>query len=369
MKIAILIPDIAGGGAEFVAAEWAEWLRRAGEEVTVLTTKRPLPAKEASRFSVKWVEGKSAFSKARNLRSYLRANRPDVIIALMPYFNLLALTASAGLGKAGPRVVISGRNVESPFRSLFGYRFIAKQIAAKLLYPRADAYIAISHPVAAEALALYRIDAAKVFVIPNPATGKYDRRSLDPQTEKSATTGGATMTGSLNILVPARLVAQKRPNIPILVAAQLADTVEHIVVHYFGAGPLAEEVQLLSARKGVNIVHHGWVEDWFTYCPPDSVVLLASLAEGFGNVLVEAAAAGIPSVVSSRCLGSSDAIVPGITGELCVGDSTEEYAEAVLRARKIQIGGDAALWTQRFSTANSGALLYRVLVSLLGPSR
>jgi glycosyltransferase involved in cell wall biosynthesis len=365
MRIAILIPDVTGGGAEFVATEWAEWLVSVGEDVMVLTTKEPVQTENPPGYEVVWIRGDSTPERLRNLRQFMASRRPDVLLALMPYFNLLALTARIGLGSSAPRVVISGRNVESPFRQLFGYRFVAKQAASKIFYPRADAYVAISHPVAAEALALYKIKPGKMFVIPNPATAKYDRRRALLGSAITVCPTPTSEADELNIIVPARLVEQKRPLVAVLVAARLAQTGEKIVLHYYGSGPMEETVRASAESEGVETEFHGWVGEWFAHCPPNSVVLLPSLAEGFGNVLVEAASSGIPCVVSSRCLGASDAVVPGITGELCAGDSIEEYTDAVLRARSIVVGEAAQRWSQRFSAERSGTQLYSVLKSVM----
>jgi glycosyltransferase involved in cell wall biosynthesis len=103
------------------------------------------------------------------------------------------------------------------------------------------------------------------------------------------------------------------------------------------------------------------VPNWFDECPAGSVVLLTSLAEGFGNVLVEAAAVGYKSVVSSRCMGSADAIVPGITGELIAGDSVHDYAAGVIAASREGVR-DVEPWLRRFSSESTGEILRELLL-------
>jgi glycosyltransferase involved in cell wall biosynthesis len=90
------------------------------------------------------------------------------------------------------------------------------------------------------------------------------------------------------------------------------------------------------------------------------VVLLPSDREGFGNVLVEAAAVGVPSVAVSGALGVADAIVPGITGELALGSSASDLADAVQRASELKVDGIEA-WLERFSVDSSGRDLETVL--------
>jgi glycosyltransferase involved in cell wall biosynthesis len=89
--------------------------------------------------------------------------------------------------------------------------------------------------------------------------------------------------------------------------------------------------------------------------PASAVVLLPSPCEGFGNVLVEAAAAGVPSVAISSALGVADAVVPGLTGELALSDDPGDVADAVEKAATLSV--DAGAWLERFSVDNSVELL------------
>ncbi|MBS9375452.1 glycosyltransferase [Rhodococcus sp. B50] len=359
MRVAILVPSLGGGGAEFVAREWARWLNTTGVDARLVVCGPVDPLLRPDGVQVHSIPDKGFIRRLLAVRRYAASSRVDIILGLMPYFNLLALISQFGRVGGRARVVISGRNVEVPLRKIFGIKFRAIQAIAKICYPFADAYIAISHTVAAEAAALYRIEPKNIYVVPNPATAKVDVRAAHATIKCSRDT--LAPQHSLNLVVPARLVEQKRPHIPVLVASEITKHFEHVEVHFFGIGPLESEIQQLAQGCSVSVKFHGWVEAWFEECPPNSVVLLASLAEGFGNVLVEAASVGIPSVVSSRCLGSSDAIVPGLTGELCAGDSVNDYAEAVLAVADLTMNGAESAWLSRFTLESSGNRVLRVL--------
>jgi glycosyltransferase involved in cell wall biosynthesis len=59
------------------------------------------------------------------------------------------------------------------------------------------------------------------------------------------------------------------------------------------------------------------------------VFCLPSHREGFGSVLIEAAAAGVPAI-ASRIYGITDAVEDGVTGILHSVNSAPELADAML---------------------------------------
>jgi glycosyltransferase involved in cell wall biosynthesis len=361
--IAIVMPNLGGGGAEFVAQQWASWLNQNGYKVTIVLTHSEGSEQLDDGISVERLHGHGPRAHLMELIRLVRRERYDVLIGLMPYFNLLVILAASRFGRRlRPRVLISGRNMELPLRQTHGPKFKLMLAMAKRLYKRSDGFIAISHSVAAEAAGLYGIEMQRMFVVPNPATAKVGIRSVDSRT-KSVQVDHSAGREALNIVVPARLVLQKRPLLAISVAEEIKRVVPGVEVHFFGDGPERAAIEQTARIAGVPITLHGWVSDWFDHCPSNSVVLLTSLAEGFGNVLVEATAVGIPTVASSRCLGSSDAIVPGITGAICAGDSSAEYAQAVLRAHGMP-PVRATGWLERFTPENSGLELEKAIQSL-----
>lgn len=357
IRIGILIPRSTGGGAEFVAHTWAQQLSAWGHDVLVINTiaestdtqyrKHLLPASHMARVS--------------EVRRIIRREKLDVVVGMMPYFNLLAILAGRLVGSGRPRIVVSGRNMEFPSRALHGWSYVLKDGFARVLYPLSDAFVAISHPVAAEAIARYRLRAESVFVVPNPALGKVGELS-ERRGEHDA--ADDSTSGVLHIVVPGRLVPQKRPETALAVGVRLRETmgVASRVV-YFGDGALRESLRARAQKLGVDAEFRGWVERWFDHCPPRSIVMLPSVTEGFGNVLVEAAARGIPVVVSSKCLGAADALVPGITGTLAMDDTVESFTSAVLSSRSMigTASSGAMGWLARFSPENSTGLLLDVL--------
>lgn len=138
-----------------------------------------------------------------------------------------------------------------------------------------------------------------------------------------------------------------------------------------GDGPLRESTELESSQLGLNVSFLGWKEPWWEAVSDVDCLVLTANDEGLANVLVEAAAAGIPSVASSRALGVADAIVPGITGELAMGDSPHAYADAVLSAAPLVLTSTIHIgaWLNRFSTTGSTATLLAALRAVTEPTQ
>ena len=361
LRVGLVLPSLGGGGAEFVAVQWAQHLAATGHRPTLITTHEPAAAHPD--VPVVALTASSFPARVRALRSHVSGAGYDVLMGLMPHWNLLVLLATRGLAGA-PATIISGRNVESPLRRIHRSTTYRVEIGlARALYRQADAYVAISHPVAAEAAEKYGLDPDRVWVVPNPATGK------DPERFAAArAAAGPVGRASVTLTVPARLVAQKRPVLAVETAALLRerDGID-ARVDFFGRGSAEAEVRDAASRLGVPVTFRGWVDSWFAEAEPDAVVLLTSATEGFANVLVEAAAAGVPSVASSRALGVADAIVPHVTGELALGSDPADYADAVLRAQTLA-PVSAPAWLRRFSPEESGAALLQVLRSVTTPA-
>jgi glycosyltransferase involved in cell wall biosynthesis len=99
---------------------------------------------------------------------------------------------------------------------------------------------------------------------------------------------------------------------------------------FSGAGQwpkLAHELGLGEAVRFVGPISRHELADYFALC---SIYLHASMYEGFGRVMVEAAAAGRP-VVATRTAGAMDIVRDGETGRLCPPRDSDGFADSVLK--------------------------------------
>lgn len=76
-----------------------------------------------------------------------------------------------------------------------------------------------------------------------------------------------------------------------------------------------DEITLENIKSNVNIRSVGYVENPEKYLVASDLFCIPSYREGFGTVVIEAAAMGIPSV-ATRVVGLVDAVIDGETGIL-----------------------------------------------------
>jgi glycosyltransferase involved in cell wall biosynthesis len=359
MHIGIVIPSLHGGGAESIARKWIAELRSREHTVTVYVYDRVQPAADlpsgvnVRRFSQRFLM-RNALLPIWLRRSVIN-DRPDVMVSFLTYGNVIALLALTFFSRKPVRLLISEHGIQSVLLAVTGrHRDRVILWLARCLYRRADAVLAVSHPVAGDLVSAFRIAPGRIFVIPSPAVSSGVCDLVTPD--------------RLHVALVGRLVEQKRPNLFVPVLLELVRRGINVCATVIGDGPLRDQTEEESLQSGLDISFVGWHEPWWDATSNIDCVLVTARVEGLNLVLVEAAAAGIPSVASSRALGVADAIVPGITGELALTDDPMDYADAVIRAASRVLTAEGLLdgWLEHFSTAHSTAALLAAISSVMG---
>lgn len=121
----------------------------------------------------------------------------------------------------------------------------------------------------------------------------------------------------------------------------------------YGNGELKPYYEKVVAEKKLNIKIHPAVSDIFDKFIQSSMLLMTSIYEPFGLVLVEAMSCGLP-VVSFDCpYGPADIIHDGIDGYLVDDRNVEAYSERVCQLMendrmRQEMGHAATLSSQRY---------------------
>lgn len=91
------------------------------------------------------------------------------------------------------------------------------------------------------------------------------------------------------------------------------------------------EDEKLSARVdalGSKAIMVSWTSEPWKYLSVMDVLCLPSLREGFPNVVLEAASAGIPSIVTSAT-GAKDSVIDGVTGRVLSNRDSKELTQII----------------------------------------
>ena len=358
MRIGVLVHDLSGGGAEAVARSWAPGLVELGHEVVVLLYGRSAGDDDAEVPVVAFPgRGSSTVVRWTSLPWWVRREAErrglDVVLSVLDFSNVVALVSGLGGSRA---VVISEHAVPSLLWRHRGASGVVKRAAARLLYRRADAVLAVSHAVATDLRVALSVPADRVAVLSNPVV-------VRPPASRRAGPPGAT---SRRVLLVGRCASEKRMDRGLEVVRELRRRGLDWTCCVMGDGPLRPSLQRTAQAEGLPVEFAGWVSPWPDRARPGDVLLVASDLEGFGNVLVEAAAAGVPSVAPSPALGVVDAVLPGVTAVLSPTTRVEDLADAVVQAADLQVRSSAVpTWLERFTPDATARALERVLTRVV----
>ncbi len=177
---------------------------------------------------------------------------------------------------------------------------------------------------------------------------------------------GGTKTGRPSIVAVARLAPVKRFELLLDSVAIARQRVDGLTLTIVGDGPEAERLREHAAQIGGSdwVTFAGWVphRELIDLYRSAWIVASASLAEGWGLSLTEAAGCGTPSVASD-IRGHRSSVVDGVTGLLAQPADLGEAMAKVLLDDTLRLRlGQAALERARTLTWDASALgIIRVL--------
>ncbi|HEV2215422.1 MAG TPA: glycosyltransferase family 4 protein [Terracidiphilus sp.] len=146
-----------------------------------------------------------------------------------------------------------------------------------------------------------------------------------------------------------------------------------LLVGWFDAAEDALDQGMRARIEGhPRIICTGYVEDTAPYYRAMNLMVLPSWREGFPNVVLEAAASGVP-VIATHCTGSCDAVVSEVTGLLIPVGSPEAISEAVLSLlgdadRRRRMSAAARAWVaENYEDRRVLGLAVSLYMSLITP--
>jgi glycosyltransferase involved in cell wall biosynthesis len=262
------------------------------------------------------------------LALYLKSNKYDVVFTAVPHFNIIGILAKY-LAFSKAKIIISERsNTFEEFRqSPLGF-YKLSFLLIPILYRFANEIVAVSNGVAVDLAKAAIIKRSRITVIYNPA---YNDEMINTSKLEVHHPWFANRKHKLIISV-GRLTKQK--DFPTLINSMNYLNDLDVKLLIVGEG---EELQFLkqlicdkNLENKVELV--GFQKDpvaWISKC---DVFVLASIWEGFGNILVEALAAGTTIVTTDCKSGPSEILNNGTYGYLTPVGQSKEMAEQIRQA-------------------------------------
>lgn len=317
-----VLPDLSGGGAQRTMINLFHQLPEHGWQTELAVVQGGGAAED-------WLGPDDAVTDLacgrvrhgfRGLRRLIASREFHLVFATMLDANCLAALACAGQ-RPRPALVVRETNSQRARGDLGALR----QRLAAWAYRRADRVVALSHGVERELVEDLRLDAARALTLPNPV-------DIDAFSSPATADPLPAGWGDGPVVVAAgRLTRQKGFDILLDAFAELQTTSARLVILGEGPDRAALEAQAESLGLANRVLLPGFVaspRDWYAQA---SLFVLSSRWEGFGHVLVEAMAAGLPALASDCPHGPRDIIDSGRTGLLVPPDSAEALSAAIDR--------------------------------------
>jgi len=284
-----------------------------------------------------------SFRYIRAVHDYLRMRRPAVLSSALGKSNICAVLA-ASAADVTTRVFV-GAHIAHSIRSEQSRRSGKGQVHSlvpllRYCFARASGVIAVSRGVAEDAINFLGVEPARVHVVYNPVDTSEFPASADLPLAHPWFRAGAPPV----ILGMGRLVEQK--NFPLLIRAFAAvrQQADVRLVILGGDKSSAEQMahqrqlQALATELGVgeDVALPGYQSNPHAYLRAARLFVLSSNFEGFGNVLVEALLAGCP-VVSTDCpSGPAEILDGGRYGTLVPVNDVDSLSTAMLSSLAVQ---------------------------------
>jgi glycosyltransferase involved in cell wall biosynthesis len=238
----------------------------------------------------------------------LRSIKPDLVVSFLTKTNVLTLLATRGLGVP---VIVSERN--NP----------ALQRAHPVWQPA-------SHVLARYALCLVMQTEAARDALPAPLRPK---AVVIPNPSLSVDIPQVTGERGERIVAVGRLEQQKGFDLLLKAFARIATDIPASTLTIFGEGQEQGELQALVETLGLSerVRLPGQTGTPGAWLAEADMFVLSSRFEGFPNVLVEALAAGLPSIAFDCPWGPATIVRDGETGLLVPPEDVDALADAIVR--------------------------------------
>ncbi len=273
---------------------------------------------------------------------YLRRERPAAVLTAMEHSSVIAIWARAIARVPTAIIATVHTNLSEVVKHAPSLKVRLVPLACRCFLHRADAIVAVSEGVASDLIEHAPKCRARIKVIYNPIISS----SIVSQ-EKQVVDHAWFEPGQRPVILGAGRLAPQKDFATLIRAFALVRKQRPARLLILGEGEERQRLETLAVELGIgqDVSLPGYEENPHKYMSRAALFVLSSAWEGFGNVLVEALAAGAP-VLATDCK-----------------DGPREILERVAQGRLVRVGdADAmaremlALLDQKPEPASAAAL-------------
>jgi glycosyltransferase involved in cell wall biosynthesis len=339
MCISILMPNLAGGGAERVSIDLAREFARQGyavEFVLMSATGEFLP-EVLKEFSVVNLNTPQTRSVPLALSRYLRKRQPRALIANMWPLTTMAVLAHL-LSRCRSPLLLVEHCALSPQYAAWGWvHNQVMRLSMMVSYRLAQHVAAVSAGAADDIAALAMLPKQRMRVLYNPIP----QRPLPSAVDTASAEANWACGKGQRLLAVGTFKSQKNHSLLLRAFAEMAQPSARLML--LGKGQDEQMLRDLSTALSIQdrVIFAGFHADPTPFYATADLFVLSSDYEGFGNVIVEALSFGLP-VVSTDCpSGPAEILENGRWGRLVPVGDCAALAQAMAQALSEPVDRDA----------------------------
>jgi len=330
-----VIHGLKGGGTERVALNILKGLKSKNCDIKVVMYEQVFEYRMPDNTDIQILNIKSGnniftlltgfikkiWAIARSIKDF----QPDAVISFLGSTNV-ALILARIISGLSPRVVVTEHYQPSIILANEKYGSITRCFM-KMLYRKADIVVSVSKGIEKDLINNFGLKNNSVKTIYNPIDiTEIKDLSREPVTfdwfditdDYIVTAGRLTYLKGHEYLLSAFKTVRKKISCKLIIV---------------GDGDERPRLERVAKQYGIeeDVYFTGFLENPFSLISKAKVFVLPSLTEGFGNVILESMALGVPVISTSCPSGPVEIIKDGESGILVPVKDTDALAQAILR--------------------------------------
>lgn len=322
LKILLLSSSLGGGGTERRTVYMLKHINRnIFEPILCVWEKKGVYVKDIPR-QTKFYAVRKRFKvfTLLNMRKVIREEKPDIIFGNMWGINTAAIVALKMMffkRKRRAKLIIGV--VTNPV-------FFKHQRLIRFLYSFADLFVANSYGIREYLVSSWKIQKEKIHVIHNGV----DIKNIDKLSCEKA--NHIWIKNNYNLIISVGRLSEPKGYPFLLDALKIANKKNPIYLIIVGQGEEEERLKKMAIKIGIKnrVDFIGFKHNPFKYIAKTNLFILASIREGFPNVLLEAMACRTPVVSTDAPYGPSEIIEDGVNGYLVPMADSTQLADKIL---------------------------------------